>query len=856
MPSPSNHQLCGRPVLRSTASLQPIKKKSIMTASSAKKTQSGSMPVIPPAVKDADATKQIMHTLRHFHLGNPSVQEKVQRVGSDYLPALLEPYRDVSRLRYDYPLFLFDAASDEANPSPEQLAKPIAEVLGDTINGFAPGDESARILKDNLPWMERELRQKLNNVEGPVDAAELVKGATEALLAHLKLDQKNNTKLQEDIDKLLAALPANAHLLAYGRYPAIHLLVHSIRSRVIPRHATFRSEIKEHIRELKTLLDVDHSKSDEAKNPESLSGSMGGGSSLIDSSVLSRVMGSKSQGSITMSAVRRARIESALQTLEAYQQSSTLVRFIHNGPLEGEWLTSTEGFESLQDSDPCAAATRIFDEEAQRLAKVFAANRIAKLEINNIYDTAIHDPFFANFDWEAFSREELLLVPAVIALESANHMANEGMPSFSRLLSSGRPVQVFVRVLAHGNPGAGADEDPFQNFRTELGYLGIAHRQAVVSQVSAARHVNLLERFAAALDATRTSLHLVNIGLRPTGQDLGLNAWLVAGAALEGRVHPAFSINPAAGDAFADRMDFSGNPQPALDWPLHPFKYLDDTGVTVEQQLAFTFADYALLLPRLHHHFAVVPGECDTDALVPVSEFLQLPEEKVHEHVPFIWAVGSGGVLHRVVISRALIQACRDRLNFWHTLQEMAGVRNKHIDNAIAATRAEVEAQAAEEKAAMAAEFEAELARVRAEAASEVMGKLTDVLLGMDFSSGAPRPAFTTSAAPAAAKADAVEDAVVEEAPAAEEEEEVLVEDPWIDTPLCTSCNDCLAINPLMFIYDDSNMAVLGDLSAGTYKEMVEAAEICPSKCIHPGAPWDSSEPGLDELKERAAKFN
>lgn len=813
-----------------------------------------SMPVIPPAIKDADATQQIMHTLRHFHLGNPSVQQQVQRVGSDFLPALLEPYRDVSRLRYDYPLFLFDAALSEANPAPEQLARPIAEVLGESVASFAPGEESARILKDNLPWVERELRQRLVDVEGPVSATEMVRAASEALLSHLKLDAENNARLEADIAKMLAALPANGHLLAYGRYPAIHLLVHSIRSRVIPRHATFRGEIKEHIRELKTLLDVDWNKSDESKKPESLRGSMGGGSSFIDSSALSSVIGKKSRGSIAMSTERRARIESALATLEEYQHSSTLVRFIHNGPLEGEWLSSTEGFESIDEADPCAAATRHFDEEAERLAKVFAANRIARLEIKRIYDAAIHDPFFGNFSWEAFSREELLLVPAVIALESANHVATDGMPSFSKLLSSGRPVQIFVRVQAHNNPAASGDEDPFQNYRTELGYLGISHRQAVVSQASAARHVNLLQRFGAALDATRTSLHLINIGLRPTGQDLGLNAWLVAGAALEGRVHPAFSINPAAGDAFADRMDFSGNPQPERDWPLHPFKYQDDTGVTVEQDLAFTFADYALLIPRLHHHFAVVPNECDTDALVPVAEFLQLPEERVHQHVPFIWGVGSGGVLHRVVISRALIQACRDRLNFWHTLQEMAGVRNKHIDNAIAATRAEVEAKAAEEKAAMQAEFEAELGRVRAEAAAEVMGKLTDVLLGMDFTSGAPRPAFAASAA---APVPAVEEAVEEVAPAPVEEEEVeLVEEAWIDTPLCTTCNDCLEINPLMFLYNDTNMAVIGDLNAGTYKQMVEAAEICPSKCIHPGQPWDPSEPGLDELKERAAKFN
>ncbi|MFO7593601.1 MAG: ferredoxin, partial [Pseudomonadota bacterium] len=401
------------------------------------------------------------------------------------------------------------------------------------------------------------------------------------------------------------------------------------------------------------------------------------------------------------------------------------------------------------------------------------------------------------------------------------------------------------------------DEDPFQNYRLELGYLGISHRQAVVSQASAARHQHLLQRYISALNATRTSLHLINIGLRPTGQDLGLNAWLVAGAALEGRVHPFFHINPAAGDAFADRMDFSGNPQPEQDWPLHPFTYIDETGSQTETELAFTFADYALLIPRLHHHFAVVPNSCDSTDLTPVAEFLQLPEEEVHKHVPFIWAVGSGGVLYRVVISRALIQACRDRLNFWHSLQEMAGVRNKHIDRAVARTREEIEANAAEQIEAIKAEYEEQLAQTRAEAAGEVMGRLTDVLMGMDFSVGGPRPALK-SVAPAAKpeqpQAEHEEEAVTDTAP--EEEEDELVEEPWIDTPLCTTCNDCLAINPLMFIYDESNQAILGDLNTGTFAQMVEAAEICPSKCIHPGAPWDASEPNLDELKQRAAKFN
>ncbi len=38
-------------------------------------------------------------------------------------------------------------------------------------------------------------------------------------------------------------------------------------------------------------------------------------------------------------------------------------------------------------------------------------------------------------------------------------------------------------------------------------------------------------------------------------------------------------------------------------------------------------------------------------------------------------------------------------------------------------------------------------------------------------------------------------------------------DEPWIDTPLCTSCNDCLKINPLLFLYNEEKQALLGDLT-------------------------------------------
>jgi ferredoxin len=154
-------------------------------------------------------------------------------------------------------------------------------------------------------------------------------------------------------------------------------------------------------------------------------------------------------------------------------------------------------------------------------------------------------------------------------------------------------------------------------------------------------------------------------------------------------------------------------------------------------------------------------------------------------------------------------------------------------------------------------EHEEQLESVRSEAAGEAMGQLVDVLMGADLSSvvdGGTQMA--TMPAPAATEAPA--EAEAEAAPAAEEEEEEELgfDDPWLDTDMCTTCDDCMAINKMMFVYNDNKQAIIKDPKAGPYADLVEAAEICPAKCIHPGKPLDPNEPGLDELIARAAPFN
>ena len=80
-------------------------------------------------------------------------------------------------------------------------------------------------------------------------------------------------------------------------------------------------------------------------------------------------------------------------------------------------------------------------------------------------------------------------------------------------------------------------------------------------------------------------------------------------------------------------------------------------------------------------------------------------------------------------------------------------------------------------------------------------------------------------------------------------------DEPYIETPRCTTCNECTQINDRMFGYDSNKQAYIINPDAGTYRQMVEAAENCQISIIHPGKPRNPNEPGLDELLKRAEPF-
>jgi len=80
--------------------------------------------------------------------------------------------------------------------------------------------------------------------------------------------------------------------------------------------------------------------------------------------------------------------------------------------------------------------------------------------------------------------------------------------------------------------------------------------------------------------------------------------------------------------------------------------------------------------------------------------------------------------------------------------------------------------------------------------------------------------------------------------------------EPWIQTDLCTSCGECLAINSSLFGYNPLKKAIIKNPRGGPFRDLVRAAEKCSAGIIHPGSPLDPREKDLERWIKRARRYN
>ncbi len=482
--------------------------------------------------------------------------------------------------------------------------------------------------------------------------------------------------------------------------------------------------------------------------------------------------------------------------------------------------------------DSPSVALGVFEGHMVKMADGFKAIRLAEAELAGETPLEQARKDLTYFNWNQFTDEEFLLCPPVVAVGGDGAMFDIGFQNLSRALMAGRPVKIMVldtqvysntggQACTSGFIGQVSDMAPYGKAwkgktekRKEISLIGAAHRTAFILQSNLANYTHMIEGFIDGINARRPALFNVYAVCQPEHGVADDGSFARSKMALESRAYPVFRFDPTEGTAWEDCISLDGNPALDDDWPTYALDYRDEDGEPQKLELPFTFADFAIGEGRFRKHFRVAPPDTWNDDMVPVADFIDLDEEEREGKYPYVWAVNKKNRLIRVLVAAELVASTQERRDFWRTLKSIAGLLKK-VDPEKIATQ------------------------VRAETAQKLASGLMAMLSGDASQISAallPSGGGAAGEAPAAGAAAGFEPA-------------------WIDQGECTSCDECVNLNPRIFAYDENKKAYVKDPRGGPFKDIVRAAEKCTGQCIHPGTPADPDEKGVDKLIKRAAKF-
>ncbi len=287
-----------------------------------------------------------------------------------------------------------------------------------------------------------------------------------------------------------------------------------------------------------------------------------------------------------------------------------------------------------------------------------------------------------------------------------------------------------------------------------------------------------------------------------------------------------------------------------------------------------------------------MPPDAADEALVPFHEFVALAATEREGRTPYINVVRQDRSLGRLQVSVEIVRLAEERLQFWSQLRQLAGLEiAPSVRDAVVG---DVGAQLAVREAALRAEYDTKLAQLKAEYPAQIARRLAegllrragssaavaDLLASMPVAAGArlparapantgsasPRQPAPNIAAPAvpvvAGVAEEVADpslepvAAITTAVAVADDDEAVVLEAYIESARCTTCNECTNLSKKIFAYNADKQAYVKDAAAGTFQQLVLAAERCPVSIIHPGTPLNPKEKDVERWLKRATKFN
>ncbi len=802
----------------------------------------------PKEISEEDFKSQWQSLRSFFRNGN-----NTKGLSADLSPVIMAPLYTSAMVGADFPVWVADESFDGEGARCLSLK----DLLTQSCDNITSEESGASILGDNIGRILHIATQRMADGKPRLfqSEIELILEDAEKQIEVSGDDLDGFTKSFVELSKIL---PKNGALLPYSNSTSFQVLEAAIVSQTMKSRSTLKKDIASVKSHLADLLRVDLEKGPERKKPGRLKDQLAFVETMMDFKKISSIIPGGGGESLGKERVERiTNIVKELGRSEALleQQGFFFVdELIHkNKDFDWKHLFGNTELVTYKKGKGCDAIRATYDKEITSWTKLFVALRMGTLELQGYYQADVHDDFFEHFTWKTLTSDELSACPPFVMLANDAQFFSNESKQLNAILSDNLPVRI-VTVKQDENAKTGQNgsvvETSTLTTKSDLRGLMMSHNNIFVYQSTSITPVNLYDGFMEGLSTFAPAI----FSIRYADIDTHSNAYLSTSSVIESRDFPGFTFRGLLGTPWGSRFDVQNNPQSKLAWPNHKLTIENAEGEKEEVDFPYTFADQASLDPATHRYFSLVDSSLWSDNLIPLSEFMGRSEEENIGHLPFIWMLNSSNELNKVAVAWPMILATQERLDFWSFLQENSGINNYHVGIAIDDARTNIQEEVNQEIEQLKEEQQKEIQSIRDEEAGKVMENLSAILLNMDTSNVVSSPAASSAApiTPSIEEGEAIEEPQEE----VKEEASVLSNDPYIDTALCTSCNDCLDLNGQMFKYNGDKMAFIADATAGTFSELVDAAEKCPVSIIHPGSPLNPDEPGLDELIKKAEQFN
>ena len=676
-------------------------------------------------------------------------------------PALFAGYRDLTELRYDFPLVLVAGRTDSL------FAQSLSGLIDGALGTVAQGSDGERIRKHVLR-LEQEIRTLATG--GAVGSFSALWDKAAGGLAKAKGADKS---FEDSVRRTRAAIKLGGEVADCDAALPSRLLQHAWAAVQKRKAEEFRKDLDRLVLKLSDILKADYERSEAGRSAKHLKEAVGTGfGNAFDFDAMSRML-SRALPKDVFPESRRKRIRELLDVLSAQQFFPALAG------------SATETGAAKPYSflfDRCADALAAFRERMPKLIELAKAIAISELEIDGQYGESKHDALFERFGANGLDAQDLAPFPDFLVCVNAEEMQAVEHAQLMEILSSGLPIKVLLQIddILEESPNGEGNLTSGMRSR-QIANMAIGLNEVYVLQSSSSNLYRFRERMLRGLTYRGPALFSVFSGT--SGIASGLPPYLMSAAAMESRAFPAFTYDPSAGPNWASRFYLEANSQVDLDWPIQGFIYEDEQHQRVSEDLAFTLVDFVASDHRYARHLARVPRDKWNGSMIPVDESLTRERKGLPDKVPSLLMIDGNNVLQKVIVDERLIREARRCREMWHSLQELGGVHNSHAEKLLAR-----EKKAWEERMQQEAEAHAAVAPAAA--------------------------APSASAVPAVASA-----------PATQEPER------------------------------SPDEAYIADINAGTYAQLVEAAESCQVSVIHPGKPRNPNEPGLEELLKRAEVY-